>query len=114
MPQKNKKNTVSKEPMDIISLVGKIVQDSAITIFWESVDRFKKEIKVKLEISLQFVISALVIITGLIFVLVGISGYLDEFLGISGAGYILIGILVVLCGMVAAEKAKEKNKLTKK
>ena len=109
MPQKNKKNVPDKEPMDLIGLVGKIIQDSAITIFWESVDRFKKEIKLKLEISLQFVISALVIITGLIFVLVGISGFLDEFLGISGAGYILIGILVVTFGMLAAEKAKKKG-----
>lgn len=113
MPQKNKNNTTNPEPMDIINLVGKIIHDSAITIFWESVDRFKRDIKVKMEISLQFIISTLVIITGLIFVLVGLAGFLDEFIGIAGVGYILIGILVVTCGMVAAEKAKEKNKLTK-
>jgi len=113
MPQKNKNNT-TKETMDIIGLVGKVIQDSAITIFWESVDRFKREIKVKLEISLQFIVSTLVIITGLIFVLIGLSGFLDEYLGITGVGYILIGVLVVVCGMLAAEKAKEKNKLTKK
>lgn len=114
MPQKNKTNSTKTDTGDIISLVGKVIQDSAITIFWESVDRFKKEIKVKMEISLQFIVSTLVIITGLIFVLVGISGFLDEFLGIAGVGYILIGILTVTCGMIAAEKAKEKNKLTKK
>lgn len=114
MPLKNKKPLSKNEQTDLLSLVGKIVHDSVLTIFWESIDRFKKDFKLKMEISLQFVVSILVIITGLIFVLVGISSFLDEFLRVSGSGYILIGILVVTCGMVAAEKAKVKNKLTNK
>lgn len=110
MPNKNKKNATNKEPFDIIGLVGKIIQDSAITIFWESVDRFKKDVKLKLGISLQFILSALAIIVGLIFVLNGISGFLDEYLGVTGVGYILIGVLVVVGGIWVAEKAKERGK----
>lgn len=109
MAQKNKKSP-DGQPLDIISLVGKIIQDSAITIFWESVDRFKKEVRVKLEISLQFILSAVAIIVGLIFVLNGLSSFLDEYLEVEGVGYILIGVLVVVGGIWVAEKAKERNR----
>lgn len=109
MPNKNKKD-INSEPLDIIGLVGKIIHDSAVTIFWESVDQFKKDVKVKLEISLQLILSALAVVVGLIFVLNGISGFLDEYLGVKGIGYILIGVLVVVGGIWVAEKAKERNK----
>jgi len=103
------KKTKRESSQDMLGLIAKIIQDSAVTIFWESVDRFKNQAKLKLEISLKFILSTLIIIAGLIFVLVGVSGFLDQVLAVNGIGYILTGVLAVIGGVWLAEKAKEKN-----
>jgi|GEM_PF-1568779 len=105
MPIKNKKNTQG-EPMDLAKFVIKVLQDSAITIFWETVDRFKKEVKVRMEIGFQFLFGMLAILIGLIFVLIGIADFLEEIIGQRGVGYILTGILITISGIWVGEKAK--------
>jgi len=109
MPSKNKKDA-NGEPMDLAKFVVKMLQDSAVTIFWESVDRFKKEVKVRLEIGLQFLLGVLAILVGLIFVLVGIADFLEEIIGARGIGYILTGVLVTMGGIWVGEKAKKTEK----
>lgn len=104
MPTKN--NNGNGNPMDMAKLAVKIVQDSALTIFWESVDRLKKEVKVKVDMGLQYLLGTLAIITGLIFVLVGIADFLEELIGIKGIGLILTGVLVTVGGIWVGEKAK--------
>lgn len=108
MPIKNKKGN-KNEATDIASYVVKFLQESAVTILWNSVDRFKKEVKVKMEIGFQFLLGVLAILIGLIFVLIGIADFLEEIIGQKGLGYILTGILVTIAGMWAGEKAKQRN-----
>lgn len=108
MPTKNKKNPMS-EPIDTIAFIAKAVQDSAITIFWESVDRLKQEVKVKVEIGFQYLLGAIAVLVGLIFILVGLSDFLEEIIGTKGIGMILTGILVTLGGIWVGEKTKQLN-----
>jgi len=105
MPIKNKKNTPD-EPMDLANFVVKVLQDSAITIFWETIDRFKKEVRVRMEIGIQSLLGMMAVLVGLIFMLIGIADFLEEFIGQRGIGYILTGILVTISGIWVAEKAK--------
>jgi len=108
MPIKNKKNNEG-EPMDIAKFVVKFLQDSAVTIFWESVDRFKKEIKVRMEIGFQFLLGVLAILTGLVFILVGIADFLEEIIGTRGIGFILTGVFVTVAGIWVGERTKQRS-----
>lgn len=109
MPQNNKKNNKKNEPIDMVNFVVKFLQNSAITVFWESVDRFKKEIRIKMEIGLKFLLSALAVLAGLIFILVGIADFLEEIIGFRGVGLILTGTLVTIAGIWVGERNKRKN-----
>ena len=106
----NKKNNPQEEAGNVLAFLAKMVQDSAVTIFWESVDKFKKEVKIKLEIGFKFILGVSAILTGLIFVLIGIADFLEAALDIKGIGYVLTGIFVVLAGVWAGERAKQQGK----
>ena len=90
--------------------VVKLLQDSAITVFWESVDRFKKEVRVRLEIGFQFLLGILAILVGLIFILVGMADFLEEIIGVRGIGTILTGVLITIAGIWVGEKVKQRSK----
>jgi hypothetical protein len=108
--QRDKKRTGGEQPMEILSYLVKVVQDSVITIFWESVDRFRQEVKVRVELSLKSLISFFVVVVGMIFTLVGASLFLEELFGVRGLGYILTGVAVVSSGMYLGEKVRESEK----
>lgn len=111
MPTRKKTKSPDEQSMDILSFLAKVVQDSAITIFWESVDRFKHEVKVKLEIGFQFVLGVIAILVGLIFVLVGLADFLEDLVGVKGIGFVLTGILVTIAGIYIGEKSKKRNQV---
>lgn len=110
----NKKYSKDPSPQknvtaDLISFLIRSVSDSVITVLWEGVDRFKKEVRIRLEIGIQFVIGAVVMIVGILFILKGLSDFLESVIGISGTGYILIGLLAAVAGVGIAEKAKKTS-----
>ena len=107
-PKRNKNS--NHQGLDFFSYFAQAIQDSALTILWEGFDRFKKEVKLRIEISLKSLLSSLVVATGLIFALVGMSRFLDNIISIEGMGYIFTGMAVVLAGIYFREKAKEIKK----
>jgi len=106
MPTKNQKSKA--EPADIVSSVIRMLQNSAVTIFWQSVDQVKKQLKVKVEIGSQYLLGILAVIIGLIFALIGIADFLDSIIGVKGFNYILVGVLVAVGGIWMGEKAKTR------
>jgi len=108
--QKNNKKPGGEQPMEILNYLVKAVQDSVITIFWESVDRFKREVKVRVELSLKSLISFFIVVTGMIFTLIGASRFLEEISGVGGLGYILTGVAVVSAGIYLGEKVREQER----
>ncbi len=106
--EKNKKNDskdVSVNSGETLGFFAKMLQESAITIFWEGVDRFKKEVKVRVSLGIKAMVGVSIIILGLIFALIGIARFLEVTMGTSGFGYIFTGIGIVLAGIYLKEKA---------
>jgi hypothetical protein len=106
MPHKDKNQKI--EPGDIVTSIIRVLQNSAVTIFWQSFDQVKKQMKVKVEIGSQYMLGILAVLVGLIFALVGIANFLDDIIGVKGFSYILVGVLVTVAGIWIGEKAKTR------
>lgn len=106
--EKNKKTgpkDVSISSGETLGFFAKMLQESAITIFWEGVDRFKKEVKVRVSLGIKAILAISIIVLGLVFALIGIARFLEVVVGTSGFGYIFTGIGIVLAGIYLKEKA---------
>jgi len=106
MPTKNKNSKA--EPADIVASVIRVLQNSAVTILWQSLDQVKKKMKVKIEIGSQYALGILAILVGLIFALKGLADFLEDFIGVKGFSYILVGVLRAVGGIWVGEKAKTR------
>jgi len=106
MPSKNKNS--KSEPADIVSSVIRVLQNSAVTIFWQTFDQVKKQVKIKVEIGSQYLLGILAVLVGLIFTLKGLADFLEDYIGVKGFSYILVGVLLAVGGIWAGEKAKTR------
>jgi len=104
-----------KNPADFTgeawSLIRQIMEKTVVTVFWESVDKAEKKVKVTVKMGLKLLLSTVAIFSGLVFLVVGMSQILDQFLSLSpGIGYALFGLIIVIFGLIVLEKLKnEKN-----
>ena len=104
-----------KNPADFTgeawSLIRQIMEKTVVTVFWESVDKAEKRVKVTVRLGLRLILGTVAVFSGLVFLIVGMSQILDQFLSLSpGIGYALFGFIIIIFGLIVLEKVKsEKN-----
>lgn len=110
-----KKTSTSRESSflngDSWSILKQIMEKTVVTVFWENVDKAERKVKVTFRLALKMLISGLIIFTGLIFLICGVSEALDAILNIvPGIGYTLSGLFAIVLGLIISEKAKEEKR----
>ncbi len=110
--EKNNKTEKKEASFDFLSLAFRAFKDSLVNVLIDGFGQMKKEIKNRMNLGVQTLISLVTILIGLIFILNGMAKLFEAVLGVSGAGFLLTGLLVVLMGVWFGEKIKaERQKL---
>ncbi len=111
MKKEEKNKTEKKEAsFDFLALAFKAFRDSLINILADGFGQMKKEFKNKMNLGVQTFISLATVLIGLIFILNGLAKLFEAVLGVSGGGFLLTGLLVVLIGVWLGEKTKIERK----
>lgn len=72
---------------------------------------FKKRVRELVGRTTQRFIANILIFIGLVFLMVGISVFLNEMLSLSnGVGYAIVGMLVVMVGVVVNDQAMQRKR----
>ena len=115
MPKINKKSPGDAfSPRDLLETVLQALKKSAVTVVWETIDRWKRTVKVKIELGLRFVIGAGVVVIGLVFALSGLAKFIDRLIGWDGAGWMLVGGGMIIFGVWVGERAKARMEETRR
>lgn len=111
MRKEEKNKTAKREAsFDFLALAFKAFKDSLVNVLADGFGQMKKEFRNKMNLGVQTMISLATILIGLIFILNGLAKLFEAVLGVSGAGFLLTGLMVVLIGVWLGEKIKTERK----
>lgn len=112
---KSSKNTDFNYSEDVFRLAKDFVRNSALVVFWETVDKFQRKVKINIQLGARFFVGLILVLIGLVFLLVGLSRIINEILNSGeGLGYLIVGIIVVVVGIFIVEKVKTEVKVSDK
>jgi len=103
MPKKKK----IPEYLEIFQVAGKFIKTFLTKTVDNVVDQFRDGMDKAVRKGVQTLTGFLVVISGLVFLLIGLSQAVGELLDLGqGVGYIAVGVVTTLFGILIVEKIK--------